>query len=174
MLVRASLRDESLWATLCPLGQPKKAIGHEPLIGPWLATLRPSSLSVSGTDSAHHDRRITEEEANGTLRTEKQTGIARPSRGAGRSQNSSGSRLREESFSLDIPFNRTFREGDSQALSESRSATAEISTASRTAVSARPWPSTADISARGKGLVLRGLYPAGLCHPVVALLLLAN
>ena len=60
MLVSASPQGMRVSkATLCPLGQPKKAIGHEPLIGPWLATLRPSRLSVSGTDSAHHDCRIT-------------------------------------------------------------------------------------------------------------------
>jgi hypothetical protein len=70
-------------ATLCPLGQPKKAIGHEPLIGPWLATLRPSRL----VQFREPNRPITiagsprRRKPIAPLRTEKQTGIARPSRG---------------------------------------------------------------------------------------------
>jgi hypothetical protein len=68
-------------ATLCPLGQPKKAIGHEPLIGPWLATLRPSRLPVSESDSDYPRLQDHPGEESRSLRTEKQLEIARPSEG---------------------------------------------------------------------------------------------
>ena len=41
--------------TLCPLGQPGKAIGHEPRIEPWFGTAQPICLSAPGTDRRRHD-----------------------------------------------------------------------------------------------------------------------
>src|SRR5207245_1390200 len=38
--------------TLCPLARPKKAIGQESQIGPWLATLQSLRLSVSRNEWA--------------------------------------------------------------------------------------------------------------------------
>ena len=43
--------------TLCPLGQPQKAIGHESLIGPWLSTEQPPRLSVLRSPGRRHDHR---------------------------------------------------------------------------------------------------------------------
>jgi hypothetical protein len=36
--------------SLCPLGQPEKALGPEPQIDPWLPHAQPHGLSVSGPD----------------------------------------------------------------------------------------------------------------------------
>ena len=58
----ACLRHLVSGPTLCPLGQPEKAIGHESLIGPWLATLQPSRLSVSGTEGRRLDRKMEPQE----------------------------------------------------------------------------------------------------------------
>jgi hypothetical protein len=101
-------------ATLCPLGQPNKAIGHEPLIGPWLATLRPPGLSVSGAESDRHDCRITPREEANLLASHREANRNCTSNQGGwmPAKTVSGSRLREECFFLDIPFNRTFREQD--------------------------------------------------------------
>jgi len=46
--------------TLCPLGQPEKALGHEPQIEPWLTPYNRNACSVSQTDWR---RRITESHA---------------------------------------------------------------------------------------------------------------
>jgi hypothetical protein len=99
-------------ATLCPLGQPNKAIGHEPLIGPWLATLRPPGLSVSGAESDRHDCRITPREEANLLASHREANRNCTSNQGGwmPAKTVSGSRLREECFFLDIPFNRTFRD----------------------------------------------------------------
>ena len=46
--------------TLCPLGQPKKAVGHEPQIGPCVATSVLSNRDAcqfQGTDWRRHDNR---------------------------------------------------------------------------------------------------------------------
>src|SRR5207245_3741669 len=42
----------SLCGTLCPLGQPKKAIGHESPIGPWLPTWQTVMLVRFRNDGA--------------------------------------------------------------------------------------------------------------------------
>jgi hypothetical protein len=44
-------------STLCPLGQPQKAIGHESLIGPWLPIEQPPRLSVFRSPGRRHDHR---------------------------------------------------------------------------------------------------------------------
>src|ERR1035437_10193247 len=41
--------------TLCPLGQPEKAIGEKSPIEPWLATAQPRCLSASGTEGRRYD-----------------------------------------------------------------------------------------------------------------------
>ena len=41
--------------TLCPLGQPEKAIGEKPQIEPWLALSNPLCLSAFGTDRRRYD-----------------------------------------------------------------------------------------------------------------------
>src|SRR5450755_4730299 len=51
------LRHLASVITLCPLGQPQKAIGHESLIGPWLPILQPPRLSVLRSPERRHDHR---------------------------------------------------------------------------------------------------------------------
>src|SRR5215469_17559932 len=94
------LRHRVTHYTLCPLGEPEIAIGHEPRIEPWLTLSRHSlvALANSTVPLTHQRTRIR----MGT----RQTSLAKP--------NSSGldvkktSRLRSrEKFFLDFPFDRT-------------------------------------------------------------------
>ena len=90
-------------ATVCPLGQPNKAIGHESQIEPWLAHRHHSACRRSGT--ARRTQRLMDRDpaqCQGS-RTQPHTGLdvrkITPSCGKG------------ELFSLDIPFYRTRRCG---------------------------------------------------------------
>src|ERR1700688_1719656 len=53
--VRHVLWHQVFRETLCPLGQPEKAIGEKPQIEPWLALSNPLCLSALGTDGRRYD-----------------------------------------------------------------------------------------------------------------------
>src|SRR4029077_2755560 len=93
-------------ATLCPLGQPKKAIGHEPLIGPWLANAATVTLVSFG--SRFGPSRLQDHLGGGSqwhrFAQRSQTGIARPSRGAGCRDMCSQRWTAGEVFLLTSPF----------------------------------------------------------------------
>jgi len=97
--------------TLCPSGQPKKAIGLESHIGPWLALCLPALLASFRSRMASTTNRVMKqrewEQLGLGLRREKAVQTKwQPARGAGcaRSSTASGGGRK---MSLDIPFYRT-------------------------------------------------------------------
>jgi len=110
-------------ATLCPLGQSKKAIGPESPIGPCIATstvdnrqaccFRKTTGAVTKAKMEPRETRI-----HSPLRTRRRIATLGPEEDHSRSVRSIGwaecrekkhrHRAEGEHFSLDIPFNRTF------------------------------------------------------------------
>jgi hypothetical protein len=81
--------------TLCPLGQPEKAIGYEPPIEPWLALPQPACLFASDTERRRHDCAMNPGKSE----------ITAPHRHTGLDDNTPSSRRR--SVFLTYPFYRT-------------------------------------------------------------------
>ena len=116
--------------TLCPLARPKKAIGHESQIGPWLAILQSLCLSVSrnewapsrqGNGTTGRKRNLTvscDETKHETTSPEQDHSPIASARLNGwaecRDEKSVGTEPTKRNI-FDIPFYRTFWRGTTSA-----------------------------------------------------------